>query len=339
MPANLSPEYRNAEAAYRSARDPKERVERLREMLSAIPKHKGTEHLQAEIKSRMKQLTEELGESRKAGTRTGPALFVRPEGAAQVVLLGPPNAGKSTLHVRLTGSHAAVGAYPFTTHFPLPGMLPWEDVQIQLVDLPPISAEIIEPWLAGALEHADGAMLIVDLNEPACIEQVEAVRRRLEDRHVTLLEDGPAGPPTATEDEPADPFRIRLRTLLVANKCDRLKDPRSELEAFLELEGLRFPALAVSAETGLGLHAIGPRLFEMLGIVRVYTRVPGHAVDHSRPFTLRRGATVRDVAYLVHRGLASELKHARLWGGSDFAGQHVSPEHPVLDRDVVELHW
>ena len=338
MPANLSPEYRSAEAAYREAREPRERLERLREMLSAIPKHKGTEHLQAEIKSRIKDLTEELGAPRKAGGHTGHVLVIRPEGAAQVALLGPPNAGKSRLHARLTASHAVVGPYPFATKLPLPGMLAFEDVHIQLVDLPPITRDFMETWLPGALEQADGALLIVDLAEADCLEQVEAIRHRLADKRISLLEDG-APAMAEMEDDSLDPFRSRLPTLLIANKSDQLRDPQSELEAFLELEGVRFPALSVSAETGSGLDAVGPRLFEMLGIVRVYTRVPGHPAEHDRPFTLRRGATVRDVARLVHRGLASGLKHARLWGSAGFPGQHVSPEHLLRDRDVVELHW
>jgi ribosome-interacting GTPase 1 len=218
-------------------------------------------------------------------------------------------------------------------------MLAWEDVQIQLIDLPPITADYMEAWLPAALEQADAAMLIVDLAEADCIEQVEAIRHRLEEKRVSLLEGGPARASNEDEAEHADVFRIRLPTLLVANKCDRLGDPGAELEAFLDLEDVHFPAIAVSAETGAGLDAIGPRLFEMLGIVRVYTRVPGHAAGHERPFTLRRGATVRDVAYLVHRGLAGGLKHARLWGSSEFPGQQVSPEHPVRDGDQVELHW
>ncbi|HJS57878.1 MAG TPA: GTPase [Vicinamibacteria bacterium] len=295
MPANLSPEYRDAEAAYRKARDPKERLECLREMLRTIPKHKGTEHLQADIRSRIKEVTQELGAPRKGGAHTGPALVVRAEGAAQVALLGPPNVGKSSLHARLTGSHAAVGPYPFTTQLPLPGMLLWEDVHIQLVDLPPVSAEAMQAWTPGALEQADGTLLVIDLAEVDCIEQVEAIRHRLEEKGVALLEQVRANASSEDDDELADPFRIHLPTLLVANKCDRLRDPRAELEAFLELESVRFTALAVSAETGHGLDAIGARLFEMLGIVRVYTRVPGHAAEHERPFTLRRGATVRSL--------------------------------------------
>src|SRR5438477_9460815 len=142
MPANLSPEYKAADAAFRKAREPRERLELLREMLRTIPKHKGTERLQADIKARIKDLSEELeGGARKGGGHGGPALVVRPEGAAQVALLGPPNAGKSALHARLTASGARVAAYPFTTQHPEPGMMPHEDVHFQLVDLPAISPE------------------------------------------------------------------------------------------------------------------------------------------------------------------------------------------------------
>lgn len=342
MPANLSPEFKDAQEAYRRARDPKERLECLREMLRTIPKHKGTEHLQADIRTRMKELTEELAAPRKGGAKGGPPVAVRPEGAAQVALLGPPNSGKSSLHARLTGSHAVVGPYPFATKLPLPGMLPHEDVHFQLVDLPPVTADYIEPWMGNALQNADGALLVVDLGDPECLEQVSALGRRLEEKRVTLVEPGsPAsgGGLLAEGEALGDPFRIRLPAALLAAKSDRLPDPEAELDTFRQLAGLRFPALAVSAETGHGLARLGPLLFEMLGVVRVYTKLPGHPPDRSRPFTLRRGSAVRDVALLVHRGLAAELKFARLWGSGKFDGEQVSAAHPLRDGDVVELHW
>jgi ribosome-interacting GTPase 1 len=344
MPANLSPEFKNAQAAFRSAREPRERLDCLREMLRTIPKHKGTEHLQADIKTRIKELTEELAGPRKGGARGGPALVIRPEGAAQVALIGPPNVGKSSLHARLTGSHTAVGPYPFATKFPVPGMLPYHDVHIQLVDLPPISADFMEPWFGNAVQHADGALLALDLGEPDCVEQLEAIRQRLEEKSVTLLESFEATAPDVesgvSEDAALDPFRVRLPTLLVANKSDLLDDPATELATFTELTGARYPAISVSAETGAGLERIGALLFDGLGVVRVYSKVPGHPPEMEQPFTVRRESTVRDVARLVHRGRSSELKFARVWGTSaEFDGQQVSGDHPVRDGDVVELHW
>ena len=348
MAANLSPEYKDAQEAYRRARDPKERLECLREMLRTIPKHKGTDHLQADIKRRIKELSEELEGPRKGGGRSGPSVAIRPEGAAQVALLGPPNTGKSSLHARLTGSHAVIGPYPFATKVPLPGMLIHEDVHFQLVDLPPISADYMEPWMANALESADAALLVVDLSEPDCVEQVAAIRRRLEEKRITLIEDSDREPaPDAGPDDQgsgseavADPFRLRFPTAVVASKCDRLNDPEAELDAFRDLAGLGARALAVSAEDGHGLSRIGPLLFQMLGVVRVYTKVPGHQpARDGRPFTLRGDVTVRDVAHLVHRGQAAQLRFARIWGSGEFDGQQVSGDHPVRDRDVVELHW
>jgi len=332
VPANLSPEYKAAEAAFRKTRDPRERLECLREMLRVIPKHKGTEHLQADIKARIKDLTEELEGGRKGGGHGGPALVVRPEGAAQLALIGPPNTGKSSLHARLTASEARVAAYPFTTQYPEPGMMAHEDVQLQLVDLPPVAPEHPVPWLAGALQTADAALLVVDLGDPACLDQLQAVQSSLAERRVTLTDHWD---PLAAQD---DPFAIRLPTLMLANKADEMADARAELQAFLELAALRFPAMAVSAATGFGLGEVGPWLFESLGIVRVYTKAPGHAPDKGRPFTIRRGQTVGDVARLIHKDLERTLKYARVWGRSGFDGQHVGHEHALADRDVLELH-
>lgn len=338
MPANLSPEYKTAEAAFRQARDPRERLECLREMLRTIPKHKGTEHLQADIKARIKDLGEEVeGGAHKGGARGGPALVVRPEGAAQVALVGPPNAGKSSLHARLTGSHAAVADYPFTTQHPEPGMMPHEDIAFQLVDLPAVSPEHAVPWLAATLQSADAALLVVDLGEPDCLEQVRAIEAILAARRVTLAPRWP-GDREGGEAADEDPFALRLPALLVANKADRLANAAEELQAFLELSGLRFPAMAVSAATGRGLGELGPWLFEKLGIVRVYTKAPGHAPDRSRPYALRRGQTVAHVARLIHRDLEQSLRYARLWGRSGHDGQQVGPEHVLVDGDVVELH-
>jgi len=342
MPANLSPEYKNAEAAFKKARDPKERLDCLREMLRTIPKHKGTEHLQADIKTRIKHLTDELAGPKKGGGRTGPLHVVRPEGAAQIALVGPPNTGKSTLHDKLTGSHAEVGPYPFTTQEPLPGMLAFEDINIQLVDLPPVAEEHTPPWIGNALQPADACLLVVDISDPACVEQLLAARRILAEKRVSLVPEWQVeetGDDDADEDdEIEDPFAIRLPTLLVANKSDLMGDQKAELEAFFELAEVDYPAICVSGATGAGLDAVGRRLFEALGITRVYTKAPGRAPDLGQPFTVRAGDTVHDVARLVHKDIAESFKYARLWGSGHFEGQQVGRDHRVHDGDVIELH-
>ena len=188
MPANLTPEFKAAEAACRKARDPRERLEWLREMLRTIPKHKGTDHLQADIKTRIKELTEELAGPKKGGSRGGPATVIRPEGAAQIALLGPPNSGKSSLHARLTGSNAQTGPYPFTTRVPQPGMLPYQDIYLQLIDLPPLTQDRPIPWIRNALQPADACLLVVDLGDPACVEHVMTIHDLLAEKGVTLAE-------------------------------------------------------------------------------------------------------------------------------------------------------
>jgi ribosome-interacting GTPase 1 len=366
MPTNVSPEYKKAEAAYRKARDPAERLALLKEMLSTIPKHKGTEHLQADIKSRIKDLTQELAGPKKGGARTGPVYSLRTEGAAQVALLGPPSSGKSSLHVQLTGSQAEIGPFPHTTQAPLPGMLPYEDVYFQLIDLPPVSTTYMESWLPNALQPAQAALLVVDFADPDCVEHVLALRDRLDQKRITLtdnwggrlgagyLEQVPQPPlprhAPAVQQGPADseqdgqpleamedPFRVFLPVLLLASKCDLNKDPE-EIAVFSELVGANYPAIFVSAITGEGLGHIGPLLFRGLGIIRIYTKVPGRPPDMKRPFTLTEGETVLDVARLIHRELATSIRFARIWGSGKFEGQQVGRDHIVADGDVLELH-
>ncbi len=349
MPANLSPEYKKAEQAFRSAREPRERLECLREMLRTVPKHKGTERIQADIKSRIRELTDELGAPHKGPARSSQSHAVRREGAGQICLIGPPNSGKSSLHSLLTGSKADIGPFPYTTREPLPGMLLFQDIAFQLVDLPPITVERMEPWIAGLLQTADAAWLVVDLADPACPEHVLAIRAELAKRKITLSDDwlglrgrdqpSPSiqGQEASDADEMPDPFRVHLPTVLVANKSDLDPDP-DEARVLEELTGVRFPAITTSAQTGHGLDELARFLFDALGIVRVYTKLPGRPADRTRPFTVRRGDTVLDVARLVHQDVARTLKFARLWGSGAFDGQQVGPEHRVSDRDVVELH-
>ena len=233
MPANLTPDYRKAEEAYRSARDPLEKLDHLKEMLRTIPKHKGTDHLQGDIKKKIKELSEEIQGPKKGAQRKGPVHVLRVEGAGQLTLLGAPNAGKSALHARLTGSKTDVGPYPYTTKELIPGMLPYEDVLFQLVDMPPVSAEYLEGWIVSTLQPASGVLVVIDLNDPGCADHLQAIVSLLAEKKVELhgywpglRGPRPVPPPVFDaegEEVLPDPFRIELPALLVANKCELWK--------------------------------------------------------------------------------------------------------------------
>lgn len=336
MPTNVTPEFKKAQNAFRRARDPEERLALLREMLRLVPKHKGTEHLQSEIKSKIKELTDELQGPRKGGARSGPPTTFKPEGAGQVALVGPPNSGKSAMHARLSGSHSASEPYPFATQYPHPGMFPFLDIAFQLIDLPSVSKVHPIPWLSNALQPADAALLVVDLSEPGCVERTVEVVELLRERRVHLIAEWSAHGEENDDDD--DVFATRLPTVLVANKADLLDDPMGELEVLEELCDLDLPAMAVSATTGAGLDRLGAFLFDHLGVVRVYTKLPGKEPDMGTPFTLRRGETVLDVAFQVHKDIAHNLKYARVWGEGSFDGQQVGRDHVLVDGDVIELH-
>ena len=339
MPTNVTADYKKAEQAFREAREPTDRLQCLKEMLRTIPKHKGTEHLQRDIKTRIKLLTDELSGPRKGGARTGPSYSVRPEGPVQIALLGPPNSGKSQLHHTLTGARTDIGPYPFTTQLPIPGMMPFEDVYIQLVDLPPISQDYFEPWIVNALQPADAALLVVDITNPECIDHIQQAVGQLKGRKINLTNqfEEDSSKIISQQDDFADPFQIQLPTILVANKIDLANSP-DELDALNDLVNNNFPSIAVSAMTGENLDLLPRMIFDKMNIVRVYTKIPGKPADTDRPFTIISGGTVSDVARQIHKDFAETFRFARIWGQHVFDGQQVGPDHVLHDLDVVELH-
>lgn len=337
MPTNVTPEFKKAQTAYRRAREPQERLDLLKEMLRLVPKHKGTEHLQADIRSRIKELTDELSGPRKGGARRGPQTSFRPEGAAQIALVGAPNAGKSALHARLTGSHAASAPYPFASQWPVPGMFKYKDTAFQLIDVPSLSPEHPFPFITNTLQAADGCLLLVDVSSPGCVEATQAAIDMLAERRIHLQPAWPSDERSQPDDD-GDVFAVTIPTLLLAAKADLVDDPEGEAAVLEELTGIAFPFRAVSEVTGHGLDELGAWLFERLEIVRVYTKLPGKAAEMTSPFPLRRGDTVIDLAGLIHKDVARDFKFARVWGPGSFDGQQVGKDHLLVDGDVVEIH-
>lgn len=327
MPANLTPQYLDADKRFRAAKTVEEKVAALEEMLAVIPKHKGTEHLQGDLKRRLAKLKAEAEQARRR--RGGFSVSVDREGAGQVVLVGPPNAGKSALVARLTNVQTEVGDYPFTTRRPISGMMPYVNIQIQLVDLPAISDECMEPWVPSLVRPADLVLLVSDLWSPSVLKDLDQVIAILERSKLALVS------PAATE-APAVGWAHK-RTLLLANKVDAPAAEES-LEILRAVYESRFPMHAVSTQGGQGLEALRRAIYDGLEIVRVYSKPPGQEPSMKSPVVIPRGSTIVAMAGAIHKDFAQQLKFARVWGGSKFSGQRVQRDYVVQEGDIIELH-
>jgi ribosome-interacting GTPase 1 len=329
MPANLPPQYSKVEEEFRKASTLSERLDKLRELFRLLPKHKGTEKLQSDLKKRISRTRDEIEGARAAGKKGGVSYRIPREGAGQVVLIGAPNVGKSALLAALTNARPEVAPYPFTTRAPQPGIMHWEDVPVQLIDLPPISAEFFEPWATSLIRSADAALLVADLSSDDIADATEAVLSRLAEVHTELV----GTLPYDVEDETVQ----HVKAVLVANKADA-EGAAGRLEVIREWFSPRFPIVPISVERGEGLDALRRATYDLLGVLRVYTKVPGKPADRSKPFTVPIGSTVLDLAREIHRDFEHTLKFARIWGTDVFDGQTVKRDHELHDADVVELH-
>ncbi|HUT34121.1 MAG TPA: GTPase [Planctomycetota bacterium] len=329
MPANLSPEYKHAEEAHRQAKTPEEKLAALEEMLACIPKHKGTEHMQADLKRRIAKLKD--APPSKAGARTRDIFHVERGGAGQVVLMGVPNCGKSAIVGALSNARVSVTDYPFGTHAPVPGMASHEGVPIQLVDMPPVTPEAVMPGMMGAYRSADIIAVVVDLAAADALEQLDACLDVLAKRGLVAVGR------RVGRDERDEEGRQPKTTVVVGTKAD-LPGAAETFEALRDLYGERLPMFAVSATTRQGLDAFVAYLFTTLDVIRVYCKQPGKPPDMGAPFILPRGSSVLDMAREVHREFPDKLKYACVWGSSKFPGQQVQRDHILQDRDVVELH-
>ena len=327
MPANLTPQYLDAELKFKQAKTTPEKIKALEVMMAVIPKHKGTERLRGQLKSRMAKLKEEL-QRRPAVGKAEQAYNIKREGAAQVVLLGLPNSGKSSLLSRITHASSEVADYPFTTQKPIPGMMTFENLQIQLVDTPPVQMDHIEPGFPNLIRSADGLLFLVDLTEDP-IFQMEILLEELNRMKIRVAGKGPGSFLEAGW--------ISLRALLVGNKCEA----KNAMEAYRRFENHfreAFPILPISVEGGLNLDELRKEIYQILNILRVYTKTPGKEADRMEPVILKKGSTVEEVALSVHKDFVAKLRYAKVWGSGKFDGQRVKRNYVVNEGDVIELH-
>lgn len=330
MAVNLPPQYHDAEARYKKAQTPEDKLAALKEMWVILPKHKASEKVQADLKTKISELTDQIEHAKTAPKKAAPGTFkFLHQGAGQVVFLGPPNAGKSSLLAKLTKATPAIAPYPFTTREPAPGMMDYEDVRVQLIDLPPVTADHFEHFITDITRGADAALLFLDLADDDGPTATQVVIDRLKEVRRELV---PPGSPQSD-----DPAVYALPTLIAATKGDD-EGAELRLEFAREALGTRFPIHIISAERGEGLDELRKAIFDLLGVMRVYTKQPGKPADMTSPFTPPIGSTVAELAGKVHRDLEDAVKSARVWGSGAFDGQTVGRDHVLKDKDVVELH-
>jgi hypothetical protein len=321
MPTNLPPDYFEIDKRFRAAETVEEKIEALQEMMSVVPKHKGTDHLLAKLK--------EEAQSRKGAGKRDSAFRVPRAGAGQAVVIGPTNTGKSALVAALTGAEAEVSPIPNTTWEPLPGMMPVENTEVQLVDTPPLSRDYVEPRLKELIRRADMALLVVDLEQDPIGQMQEMV---------SLLEEYRIAPQQRKEryqnESPAFTF---LPFLVLVNKCDDEAD--EELYTiFCELLEEKWPCLPVSATSGRNLQRLKKEVLDRLDVIRVYTRAPGKEPDLTRPFVMKKGSCLADLAGRIHKDFLEKMKFARVWGKAVHDGQMVHRDYILQEGDVVEIH-
>jgi ribosome-interacting GTPase 1 len=353
MPANLPPEYFEAERRFRQASTPAEKIFALEELIAKIPKHKGTDRLRGDLRRKLSQLKKEAEVARRSRKGGKSYIYiVQREGAAQAALVGFPNSGKSSILASVTNATPVIAEYPISTLIPLPGMMPFEDIQIQLVDLPPIGNESTDGWVSGILRTADALLVVLDLTEDPEV-QAELLIEQLGRWNIKILlnpstptlgkgglrgvtKEGKGGLLTPNS-ELKTSFTLFKSALLVGNKNDR----PSSSEGFMRLKqkyGHLCPCISVSALKKENIEELKREIFIISGIIRVYSKPPGKEPDFSMPFTIATGSTVLELAESIHKDFVPNLKFARIWGSARFGGQRVEKSYVLKDRDIVEFH-
>ncbi len=322
MPANLPPQYFEAEKQYRQAKTPEEKIEALEAMLAVMPKHKGTDRLHGELRRKIAKFTEEA--ERKAAISRA-SFYIKKEGAGQVALVGLPNSGKSKLLAAVTDATPEIADYPFTTQTPNVGMMKFENIQIQIVDTPPITSRGSRIWLNNIFRNADLLAIVIDLGDETA-SQIDTVLSELE--RIGIVP--PDSPIQGTVG------KRQKKMLLIGNKIDLNA-------AALRWEQIKkrypnMPSISISAAYGSNLEEFKKTVFNTLEIIRVYTKAPGKKPDLTEPVILQKGSTVKEAAEAIHKDFRYKLKYAVVWGSGKFDGQRVSQEHVLQDGDIIELH-
>lgn len=326
MPTNLPPVYFEVEKRFRAAQSAEEKISCLEEMLSVIPKHKGTDKLRGDLRRKLSKL-KTSSQAKKGISKRASAYHIDKMGAGLAVLVGPTNAGKSSLVATLTNADPEVTNAPFTTWNPTPGMMPVENIQIQLVDTPSLDREVVESELIDLIRRSDLVLVVVDLRADP-IQQLEDTVQILKEHRIV---------PLHHKDRITEAYMYTFKPFfVVVNKNDD-ENTDDHFEIFRQLIEGDWSLIPLSAKTGRNLEELKRAVFECLDVIRVYSKAPGKEPDYNAPFILTQGSTIEEFARKVHQDFYENLKSARVWGSAAFDGQMVGRDYVLLDGDVVEL--
>lgn len=314
MPANLPPTYYKLKHEHEAAKTDAERLVLLEEMLRIVPKHKGSEKVVADLRRRIARIKKGAAATGgKKGARKGYSEHIPKQGAGQIVMLGPPNGGKSQILAAFTKAKPAVSPTPYTTTAPLVGMLPYENIQFQFIDTPSLMPDFVSPTVLTLARNAELVLIVLSLASDELLDDLEMV--------LAVLDEAGIG-----EEKP----------LVVANQLDAT-DADARLDILSEFYGQSVQLYPISAQTGAGKEDLLKALYGALDILRIYPKAPGKPIERDAPIVLPVGATVLDAATGLHKDFA-EFRFARIWGPHWHDGQPVSRNDAVYDGDVVEFH-
>jgi len=327
VPANLPPQYYEAEREYKEAKSSQEKITALENMLAIMPKHKGTDKIKAELRRKISQLKKEV--TKKHRSKKGTGYDIKSEGAGQIILTGMPNSGKSSIIKLLTNATPEIAPYPYTTRQPLPGMMQYYNIKIQLVDIPPFTDEFAETWLNNILRNSDVLAIVIDLTRDPVTDLQESIKK-IETYKIKIV--------SQDEDIEYDTVIIPKRILIIGNKMD-MEDSEIGLELLKDEVKNIYPLAAISATEEINIEHLKSELFKLLNIVRVYSRSPYKKTDFNSPFILKKGSTVMDFAERIHKDFKANLQFARIWNSSSekYEGQRVNRDYIISDEDIIEL--
>lgn len=331
MPANLPPQYYELERQFNKETDIAEKLRLAKELLAIMPKHKGTDKLQADLKAKISKLKIQLesgGKKHGAHHHGDPFSHIEKEGAGQIILIGPPNSGKSSILDYYTNARPLIADYPFTTHEPMTGMMPFETIQFQLIDTPAIGDLPMPPYLPNLIRQADLMLLVLDVTDSEIDRQLANINDKLKEKNIALSSPEKKGD--------TDAKYVYKKTLIAAHKYSPPDSDKNLAKIRLKFEGI--PILSTSILESELMEKLKRAIFDSLDIIRVYTKRSGHEPDFKDPVVLPKGSTVGDAALRLHKDFALKLQYAKIWGKGKFEGQRVKSNFVLTDEDIVEFH-